>query len=212
MLSSNGFDLWADGYDRAVGLSDEDGTYPFAGYRDVLNAVYQDVRADEQVRTVLDVGVGTGTLAARLCGDGYAVTGIDFSQRMLDLCRERTEGKAHLLLHDFRQGLPAALSDERFDRIVCTYALHHLTDGEKPAFLRLLADHLTEGGRVLIGDIAFPTRASLEACREQAGDEFDDEEFYLVADELPSLPGLTASFTVMSPCAGLLILERNAHA
>ena len=40
MLDEKGFDLWADGYDRSVGLSDEDGTYPFAGYRAVLGAIY----------------------------------------------------------------------------------------------------------------------------------------------------------------------------
>ncbi|MCH5287409.1 MAG: class I SAM-dependent methyltransferase [Christensenellaceae bacterium] len=212
MLSSAGFDLWAEGYDRAVGLSDEDGSYPFAGYRAVLNAVYQDIRSDGQARSVLDLGVGTGTLAARLCQDGYAVTGVDFSPRMLEIAGERTGGKARLLAHDFHDGFPAALADERFDRIVCTYALHHLTDEEKPAFLRALTDHLTEQGRVLIGDVAFPTRALLEACREQAGDEFDDEECYLVADELPPLPGIKASFAVKSPCAGVLTLERSPDA
>lgn len=31
MLSSQGFDLWADGYDASVGLSDEENSYPFAG-------------------------------------------------------------------------------------------------------------------------------------------------------------------------------------
>lgn len=212
MLSSAGFDLWADGYDKAVGLSDEDGSYPFAGYRAVLNAIYQDIRGDENTRSVLDMGIGTGTLAARLCHDGYEVTGVDFSPRMLEIARERTEGKARLLAHDFHDGFPSALADERFDRIVCTYALHHLTDEEKPAFLRALVDHLTEGGRVLIGDVAFPTRAELETCRRQAGDEFDDEECYLVFDELPPLPGVKTSFTVMSPCAGILTLERSTHA
>lgn len=31
MLSNKGFDLWADGYDKSVGLSDEDGTIPLLG-------------------------------------------------------------------------------------------------------------------------------------------------------------------------------------
>ena len=212
MLSSAGFDLWADGYDRAVGLSDEDGTYPFAGYRAVLNAVYQDIRVDAHARSVLDMGVGTGTLAARLCEDGYSVTGVDFSPRMLDIARERTGGRARLIAHDFHDGFPTALAGERFDRIVCTYALHHLTDAEKPAFLQRLTDHLNPGGRVLIGDIAFPTRGLLDECRAQAGEEFDDEECYLVYDELPAIPGVQATFTVMSPCAGLLTLERSDHA
>ena len=40
MLNNEGFDLWADDYDKSVGLSDEEGVYPFAGYRDVLNKIY----------------------------------------------------------------------------------------------------------------------------------------------------------------------------
>ena len=29
MLDKNGFDLWADGYDKTVGISDEENTYPY---------------------------------------------------------------------------------------------------------------------------------------------------------------------------------------
>ena len=41
MLNNTGFDLWADGYDKSVGLSDENDRYPFAGYRAMMNALYQ---------------------------------------------------------------------------------------------------------------------------------------------------------------------------
>ena len=34
MLSSQGFNLWADGYDKSVNLTDEEGGYPFAGYKE----------------------------------------------------------------------------------------------------------------------------------------------------------------------------------
>ena len=30
MLDKKGFDLWADGYDKTVRISDEENTYPFA--------------------------------------------------------------------------------------------------------------------------------------------------------------------------------------
>lgn len=39
MLSNKGFDLWADGYDKSVNISDEDGKYPFAGYKTVLKEI-----------------------------------------------------------------------------------------------------------------------------------------------------------------------------
>lgn len=41
MLDDKGFDLWADGYDKAVRLSDESNEYPFAAYKEVLNTVYK---------------------------------------------------------------------------------------------------------------------------------------------------------------------------
>ena len=44
MLDQKGFDLWADGYDRSVNLSDDDNIYPFAGYKRVLARIYEQVR------------------------------------------------------------------------------------------------------------------------------------------------------------------------
>ena len=43
MLDNKGFDLWADGYDKTVGVSDEENAYPFAGYKDVLGTIYKTI-------------------------------------------------------------------------------------------------------------------------------------------------------------------------
>ena len=44
MLNNIEFDLWADGYDKTVGISDEENTYPFAGYKKVLGFIFQAIR------------------------------------------------------------------------------------------------------------------------------------------------------------------------
>lgn len=88
MLNETGFDLWADGYDRSVGLSDKQDTYPFAGYKQILNAIYNRVLS-EPGKTVLDIGFGTGTLTARLYEQGCHIYGQDFSPRMLELARQK---------------------------------------------------------------------------------------------------------------------------
>lgn len=84
MLDHKGFDLWADGYDKTVGLSEESNTYPFAGYKNVLGTIYSGVRA-ANARRVLDIGCGTAVLTSRLYADGLDVTAADFSDRMLEI-------------------------------------------------------------------------------------------------------------------------------
>ena len=59
MLNKNDFDLWADGYDKTVGISDEENTYPFAGYRDVLGNIFQAIM-EKPKATVLGYRVWNG--------------------------------------------------------------------------------------------------------------------------------------------------------
>ncbi len=206
MLNSKGFDLWAGGYDRSVQISEEENTYPFAGYKNVLNTVYGIIRSAAAVR-VLDVGIGTGVLAKRLYEDGHSITGVDFSAEMLRIAGEKMPG-ARLVCHNFSAGLPPQLAAERFDAVVCTYAIHHLTDAQNPIFIRQLLALLAPGGRLLIGDVAFRDRAALERCRTQCGQEWDDEEFYPVAQELQCVfPELR--FEQISFCAGMFVLRRE---
>ena len=203
MLDNKGFDLWADGYDRSVGLSDEDGTYPFAGYKSILNEIYSRVLSGSG-RAVLDIGFGTATLAAKLYERGCSICGQDFSQKMLELAQAKMP-EARLYMGDFSRGLAEDLMARRYDAIIATYSLHHLTDAQKVGMLRELQGLLNEDGHIYIGDVAFETRAELEICRAQAGDEWDGDEIYFVFEELKkSFPGMR--FERFSFCAGLMTI------
>ncbi len=205
MLDQTGFDLWADDYDKSVGLSDEDNTYPFAGYKDVLGRIFRIVM-EKPHAAVLDIGFGTGTLTAKLYEHGCVIFGQDFSPRMIELAGEKMPD-AHIYRGDFAQGLVEPLLHHTYDFIIATYSLHHLTDDQKVAFLRTLQGCLKENGQILIGDVAFATKEQLERCREMAGEAWDDEEFYFVFEELQRvLPAL--SFTQVSHCSGVLTLPR----
>ena len=98
-------------------------------------------------RKVLDIGFGTGTLTAKLCAQGCQIFGQDFSPRMIELAREKMPG-AVLCQGDFSKGLAGELKRRKYDAIVATYSLHHLTDAQKVAFLRELLPLLEEGGRI----------------------------------------------------------------
>ena len=79
------------------------------------------------------------------------------------------------------------------------------THKKKCLFLEL-RNHLKENGKIIIGDVAFETRKDLEECKLKAGDTWDNDEIYFVVEELrKDFPSL--SFTQMSDCAGILILD-----
>lgn len=205
MLNDKGFDLWADGYDKTVGVSEEENTYPFAGYKKTLGLIFQTIMETTNA-AVLDIGFGTGALTAKLYEQGCSIYGQDFSSRMIALASEKMPN-AHLYQGDFSKGLVEPLRARRYDYIVATYSLHHLTDAQKSVFLCELRGCLKENGKIIIGDVAFETRKDLKRCKLDAGDAWDDDEIYFVADELrKDFPDL--SFTRTSDCAGVLMLGR----
>lgn len=205
MLSNQGFDLWADDYDKSVGLSDENGTYPFAGYKKVLNEIYNSVLSASQ-KTVLDIGFGTGVLTAKLYEQGCTIFGQDFSGRMVELAKAKMPG-AQLYQGDFSLGLVEDLKRRQYDAIIATYSLHHLTDPQKIHFLQELLPLLNQGGCLYIGDVAFATRLELEKCREQVGKEWDQDEIYFVFEELKkAFPQM--KFKPISYCAGVLSFQK----
>lgn len=205
MLDNKGFDLWADDYDKAVGVSEEDNTYPFAGYKKILGSIYEMIMKKPNA-VVLDIGFGTATLTTKLYENGCVIYGQDFSSRMIELASEKMPG-AHLYQGDFSQGLVEELKQESYDFVVATYSIHHLTDDQKIMFLRELINHLRNGGKILVGDVAFRSRDELEVCKKDCGDEWDDDEIYCVVDDLKQeFPNL--QFEKMTFCSGILMLSR----
>lgn len=205
MLDCNGFNLWADDYDKSVGISDEENTYPFAGYKDVLGIIFQTVMAKPNA-VVLDIGFGTGILTTKLYEYGCTIYGQDFSSRMIELALAKMP-HAKLYEGDFSKGLVEPLQCQKYDFIIATYAMHHLTTKQLIDFLHVLKERLNKNGKILIGDIAFATCEKLNECRQKAGNTWDNEEFYFVADELKTeFPNLC--FTQVSHCAGILTLSQ----
>ena len=67
MFDNKDFDLWADGYDKSVNLSDDNNEYPFAGYKELLNIIYNKIR-EKGKGTILDIGIGTGIVGVNYRG------------------------------------------------------------------------------------------------------------------------------------------------
>ena len=203
MLDNKGFDLWANGYDESVSVSDEDNTYPFAGYKRILGRIYELIMQKPNA-SVLDVGFGTATLTTKLYENGCVIYGQDFSSRMIELASEKMPD-AKLYQGDFAQGLVDSLKQYSYDFIVATYSMHHLSDKQKIRFKNELLGHLNDDGMILIGDVAFESRDELNRCREENDDKWDDDEIYCVAEELRTeFPDL--SFEKMTFCSGIVMI------
>jgi demethylmenaquinone methyltransferase/2-methoxy-6-polyprenyl-1,4-benzoquinol methylase len=101
----------------------------------------------------IDVCCGTGDIAARLARTGAEVTGLDFSQEMLTVGRQRFPGIT------FMQGDAMALPfpDQKFQVVTMGYGLRNLASWEKG--LAELARVTRPGGRILILDFGKPDNA-----------------------------------------------------
>ena len=205
MLNSEGFDSFIDEYDGLTSTSDKNNTYPFAGYSKVLDKIYNAI-VQTPNSTVLDLGFGTGKLTRRLYDYGCTIYGQDFSKKMVELAK-KSMPNGHFYQADFANGLQEALTHQKYDYIVATYALHHLSDEQKTELISKLLNNLKENGKILIGDISFENRNLLNQCKEVAGNEWDDEETYCVADKLKKVfPNL--QFTAESFCGGVFVIDK----
>lgn len=208
MLNKQGFNLWANNYDQTVQVSEDNNLYPFAGYKQILSAIFNEVMQEKQAR-VLDIGFGTGVLTNKLYENNYHIDGLDFSAKMIEIAQTKMP-QANLIEWDISNGLPEQLMDNKYDFIVSTYTLHHLSDEEKVIFIESLLSLLSENGKILIGDIAFQTQAELENCRKESIEYWDDDEFYFVYEEIKSsLQNLAKiEFHPISHCGGLFVISK----
>ena len=197
------FDPWAATYDDDVAAERQ---FPFEGYRQVLATVLRSASLRPGM-TVIDVGTGTGNLAALFTQQGCELWCTDFSEAMLAEARRKLP-RARFVLHDLRAPLPAELA-RRFDRIVSGYVFHHFELAKKVHIARELATgHLAPDGRLIIADLSFPSRLKMEEYATAAGALWEEEPYWLADESLPALlgAGSNAQYEQVSPCAGVYMI------
>lgn len=129
------YDRQADRYDAARSRAFFEARW-LSGFGDAL---------DRGAR-VLDLGCGTGDpISAWLIGEGFRLTGADFSEAMLQRARGRwPNGDWRLAdMRDLDLG-------ETFEGIVAWDSFFHLTPDEQRGAIPRLAAHLVPGGRLLV--------------------------------------------------------------
>ena len=131
-----GYDRWAVLYDREAN--------PLIA---IEEPVVREAIGDVAGLAVLDLGCGTGRHSLWLASAGATVTGVDFSEGMLEEARAKPGAEAvRFLAHDLQQPLPFAAAS--FDLVVSGLILEHL--GALDAFFAEARRVLRPGGRAVV--------------------------------------------------------------
>ncbi len=105
--------------------------------------------------SILDVACGTGDMVLELMKHGCKVTGIDLSEEMLAIARQKTAA-------DVRMGNAEALpfADGEFDAVTCAFGVRNFVHLE--AGLREMLRVLKPGGKLVILELATPDSALIK--------------------------------------------------
>jgi demethylmenaquinone methyltransferase/2-methoxy-6-polyprenyl-1,4-benzoquinol methylase len=142
-------------FDRIARVYDRMNSVMTAGMHHRWRERAADLAAVGPGSRALDVATGTGDLAVELAGRGAEVIGLDFSERMLELAREKAPGIAFVP----GNALELAYPDASFDAVTVGFGARNFADLDRG--LRELARVTRPGGRVVILEITTPQRPPL---------------------------------------------------
>ena len=159
---------------------DDHNAYRSVEFAEVYDAIYagredtsfwQEIAAGAVGGAILELGCGTGRVLLPLARVGHEVTGIDLSERMLDVCRAKLQGEPPAVRERVRL-LAADMTsfelESRYGAVIIPFASfqHLLSVEQQLACLECCRTHLLPDG-VLVLDLPNPAPAPLSAVCEQ---------------------------------------------
>jgi SAM-dependent methyltransferase len=140
--------LYAQTYDDVYRAKD------YEAECDLLERIWEESEA-RPIQSVLDLGCGTGNHAFPLARRGYEVVGVDHSDEMIALAREKASGVAGSERVSFESGDIRDLRLGRtFDAVTMLFAVlgYQTTNADVLAALRTVREHLCLAG-LLVADV-----------------------------------------------------------
>jgi putative AdoMet-dependent methyltransferase len=120
-------------------------------YEQALNWTANQIERDS---SVLELGSGTGNLTIKM-KQAKKLVCVDISDKMTEIAKPKTRNQTNIkfiksdILEFFEN------NTEKFDYIVSTYSIHHLTEEEKLILFDYIYDNLKENGKAIFTDLMF---------------------------------------------------------
>ncbi len=183
-------DDWASDYDADIQIEDN----PIrTGYADLLAWIADHINQSDSAN-ILDIGAGTGNLSKQIKSCNTLVC-LDISKEML----KKAEPKLlHLkdvswVVGDFLEFFDR--NTMRFDYIISSYALHHLTEPEKKYLFSRIHSSLGRNGMAIFGDLMFENDVQKKAIIDKYNasgnmelvEEIEEEFFWNLDTIIPEL-------------------------
>ena len=95
-----------------------------APYRRAAEYALGRLITSDNAPSIMDIGTGTGTLAAAFAAQGAKVTGVDISRGMLEQARKKHGHRVHFIQAPAHA--PGPFGDDSFDMVSAAFALHEM--------------------------------------------------------------------------------------
>ncbi|MYL32453.1 MerR family transcriptional regulator [Pontibacillus yanchengensis] len=177
---------WEDKWNFDNQAHDYDENIKTTGYRFNVHEHYHEalVKVESFISPMpdeigVDIGTGTGNLASLFLEKDVEMIGVDQSEEMLKVCKEK-----HPEI-DVRHGhfLALPLMDGQADFIVTSYALHHIPDTQKLLALKEMDRVIGKNGRIAIADLMFEDEYDRNAKLAKYEEDENHEALEAIHDE-----------------------------
>ena len=141
------------------------------GREDILRQTTVDLAGVKPGDAVLEVGCGTGTLtlaAKQAAGPSGEVVGIDIIPGMIEASRRKAAqaNEAITFQPGSIDGIP--FPDSHFDVVLCSFMIFHMSEETRRKGIAEIQRVLKPGGRMMILDLALPSRPLPRAIARMA--------------------------------------------
>ena len=112
---------------------------------DFIEALFS--KSNGKIKTILDMGCGTGGHSSILTKRGYNVTGVDLSAKMLDIAREKAAA-ANLSIEYIQGDLTKIRIKQKYDAVISMFAVmsYQTANDALEAACETAMEHLNPGG------------------------------------------------------------------